>query len=161
MSVEHLPGDVTVTGFLFDMAKVFEDFVTVALRYALTGDSSRCVLQAQHHLDENDTIRMVPDFVWYADDGTPLAVADAKYKAEKPEGYPDADLYQMLAYCTALNLPEGHLIYAKGNAPHAAHRVRHTGVLIHQHALELDQPPAGLLADVRALASQLGPATPS
>lgn len=161
MSVEHLPGDVTVTGFLFDMAKVFEDFVTVALRYALTGDSGRCVLQAQHHLDENDTIRMVPDFVWYADDGTPLAVADAKYKAEKPEGYPDADLYQMLAYCTALNLPEGHLIYAKGNAPHAAHRVRHTGVLIHQHALELDQPPAGLLADVRALASQLGPATPS
>jgi 5-methylcytosine-specific restriction enzyme subunit McrC len=29
-SVEHRPGDVTVSGFLFDMARVFEDFVTVA-----------------------------------------------------------------------------------------------------------------------------------
>ena len=29
---------------------------------------------------------------------------DAKYKAEKPAGYPNADLYQLLAYCTVLGL---------------------------------------------------------
>lgn len=154
-SVEHRPGDVTVSGFLFDMARVFEDFVTVALREALAGRSGRCVFQAGHHLDEDGAIRLVPDFVRYADDGTPIAVADAKYKVRKPEGFPDADLYQMLAYCTALDLPEGHLIYAKGNAPHAAHRVRHARVTIHQHALELDQPPTGLLTDVRSLAERL------
>lgn len=78
----------------------------------------------------------------------PLAVADAKYKAGRPGGYPDADLYQMLAYCTALGLAEGHLVYAKGSAPHTSHRVRHTGVTIHQHALDLDRPPAGLLASL-------------
>ena len=46
----------------------------------------------------------------------PRAVIDAKYKAEKPAGYPNADLYQMLAYCTALRLSDGHLVYAKGSA---------------------------------------------
>jgi 5-methylcytosine-specific restriction enzyme subunit McrC len=35
---------------------------------------------------------------------------------ERPGGFPQADLYQMLAYCTALRLPEGHLIYARGEA---------------------------------------------
>ncbi|MEV4524882.1 hypothetical protein [Streptosporangium sp. NPDC049304] len=160
-SVEHRLGDVTVNGFLFDMAQVFEDFVTVVLREALTDDGGHCALQATHHLDERQAIRMVPDFVWYADDGIPLAVADAKYKAEKPKGFPDADLYQMLAYCTALNLPEGHLIYAKGNAPHAAHRVRHARITIHQHALDLDQPPAGLLTEVKALARRLVTVTPA
>lgn len=150
-SVEHRPGDVAVSGFLFDMAKVFEDFVTIALREALAAKGGHCVLQAGHHLDERGTIRVIPDLVRYADDGTPLAVADAKYKAEKPEGFPDADLYQMLAYCTALDLPEGHLVYAKGNAP----RLRHARITIHQHTLELDQPPAGLLAEVRGLAERL------
>ncbi|MEU0516727.1 hypothetical protein [Streptosporangium sp. NPDC006007] len=159
-SVEHRPGDVTVNGFLFDMAGVFEDFVTVALREALTGSGGHCALQATHHLDERHAIRMVPDLVWYADDGAPLAVADAKYKAGKPKGFPDADLYQMLAYCTALNLPEGHLVYAKGNAPHAAHRVQHARITIHQHALELDQSPAGLLAEMEGLAQRLAAVAP-
>ncbi|MEU8118688.1 hypothetical protein AB0C21_08250 [Spirillospora sp. NPDC049024] len=114
-SVEHRPGNTTVGGFLLDMARVFEEFVTVSLREALSTTSGHCVLQATHHLDENHAIRMVPDFVHYTDDGIPQAVADAKYKAERPEGFPDADLYQMLAYCTALRLSDGHLIYAKGN----------------------------------------------
>ncbi|GAA3541494.1 McrBC 5-methylcytosine restriction system component [Nonomuraea rosea] len=154
-SVEHHPGDVMVSGFLFDMARVFEDFVTVALREALADDGGHCVLQDGHHLDEDRQIRIVPDFVRYSGDGIPVAVADAKYKAEKPEGFPDADLYQMLSYCTALNLPEGHLVYAKGNATHAAHRVRHAGITIHQHALDLDQPPAELLDEIGALARLL------
>lgn len=159
-SVEHRPGTVTVSGFLFDMAKVFEDFVTVALREALAGQGGHCALQAAHHLDESHRVQMLPDFVRYTDEGVPIAVADAKYKAEKPKGFPNADVYQMLAYCTALNLPEGHLIYAKGHAPQTQHHVRHTSIAIHQHALELDQPPARLLADVRALASRLAATSP-
>lgn len=154
-SVEHRPGDVTVSGFIVDMARVFEDFVTVALSEALTGDAGHTGRHHSHYLDERQVIRMIPDLTWYVDDGTPMAVVDAKYKAEKPQGFPDADLYQMLAYCTALDLAVGHLVYARGNAPHAAHRVRHAQITIHQHALDLDQPPAGLLAEVRALAAHL------
>ncbi|WP_326611126.1 McrC family protein [Streptomyces scopuliridis] len=155
-SVEHLPGGVAVDGFLFDMHKVFEDFVCVALREALASHGGRSVLQAGGvHLDEDDVVRMRPDLMWCGHEGRPLAVADAKYKAEKPAGFPEADLYQMLAYCTALGLPEGHLVYAKGNAPRASHRIRHTGVVIHQHALDLDRPPDELLTSVAALARRI------
>ncbi|GGZ02541.1 McrC family protein [Streptomyces poonensis] len=161
-SAEHAPGGLHVDGFLFDMNKLFEDFVTVALREAFhspAGSASAYTSRFQdtHHLDEAASIRMKPDFVLYGPDGgaRPCAVADAKYKAEKRGGYPDADLYQMLAYCTALGLAEGHLVYAKGNASHAAHRVRHAGIVIHQHALDLDQPPAELLADIAAVARHM------
>jgi 5-methylcytosine-specific restriction enzyme subunit McrC len=157
-SVEHRPGGLRIDGFLFDMNKVFEDFVCIALREALRPYGGRGVLQAKGvHLDEDERVRMRPDFVWYGDgnQGRPLAVADAKYKAEKKEGYPDADLYQMLAYCTALGLPAGHLVYAKGNAPHSGHRVRKAGTVLHQHALELDQPPDGLLTEVNDMAREM------
>ncbi|WP_327726892.1 McrC family protein [Streptomyces sp. NBC_00487] len=158
ISAEHSPGGLRIDGFLFDMNKLFEDFVTVALREAFrtTGSGHTARLQDPHHLDKAAAIRMKPDFVLYGPDGgPPCAVVDAKYKAEKRGGYPDADLYQMLAYCTALGLREGHLLYAKGNAPHAAHEVRHAGILIHQHALALDQEPAGLLTDIEAIALRL------
>ncbi|GAA3477782.1 McrC family protein [Streptomyces yanii] len=154
-SAEHAPGGLRIDGFLFDMNQLFEDFVTVALREALRGSGRTARLQDNHHLDEASVIRMRPDFVLYGPGGTPSAVADAKYKAEKRGGFPDADLYQMLAYCTALGLDEGHLVYAKGNASHAAHRVRHAGILIHQHALNLDQDPAGLLADIAQVARRM------
>ncbi|MFI1068526.1 McrC family protein [Streptomyces puniciscabiei] len=154
-SVEHAPGRLRVDGFLFDMNQLFEDFVIVALSEAAQGTGHTARLQDPHHLDVAAAIRMRPDFVLYGPDGVPCAVVDAKYKAEKRGGYPDDDLYQMLAYCTALGLREGHLVYAKGNAAHTAHTVRHAGIVIHQHALDLDQTPAGLLADVREVAERL------
>ncbi|MEK8143849.1 hypothetical protein NKH18_23745 [Streptomyces sp. M10(2022)] len=95
---------------------------------------------------------MRPDLVWYGNHGLPQAVADAKYKAEKPEGFPDADLYQMLAYCTALGLSDGHLVYARGYEPGTTHRVRHAGIRIHQHALALEQSPDELLASIASIA---------
>ncbi|QIK06138.1 restriction endonuclease [Streptomyces sp. ID38640] len=151
-SAEHAPGELRIDGFLFNMNKLFEDFVTVALREAFRDTGLTGRLQDAHHLDEAARIRMKPDFVLSGPDDVPLAVADAKYKAEKRDGYPDADLYQMLAYCTGLRLPEGHLVYAKGNAPHAEHRVKHAGIVIHQHALNLDQTPNGLLTDISTIA---------
>jgi 5-methylcytosine-specific restriction enzyme subunit McrC len=163
-SVEHLTGAVRIEGFVFDMNKVFEDFVTVALREALTaadpfaqetGAGGRAVLQDRHFLDEDSTVLMKPDLVWYDHTDRPAAVADAKYKAEKPNGFPGADLYQLLAYCTVLGLGEGHLIYAKGHAAHACHLVRNTGIWIHQHALDLEQDPERLLADIGQIAAAL------
>ncbi len=95
------------------------------------------------------------DIICNNHDGVPLAVVDAKYKAEKPAGFPDADLYQMLAYCTALNLADGHLVYARGNAPHGSHRVKYAGITIHQHALELNQNPTKVLENIEKLAQRL------
>ena len=41
-------------------------------------------------------------------------VVDAKYKAEKPAGFPNTDLSRLLGYCAAIGLGQGHLIYAAG-----------------------------------------------
>jgi 5-methylcytosine-specific restriction enzyme subunit McrC len=86
---------------------------------------------------------------------TPAAVIDAKYKAEKNTRYPNADLYQMLAYCTVLGLRSGHLIYAKGNEEPAHHFVRKSGIEIICHAIDLDTEPEVLLAQMRDLADEI------
>ena len=156
-AVDQAPGDIRLGGFLVDMAKVFEDFLTAALTEAFRSYGGWCRPQDRHHLDVDDRIAMRPDLVWYLD-GRPAAVIDAKYKAEKPAGFPDADLYQMLAYCTALGLPDGHLVYAKGNAAEVAHEVRHAGVTIHAHTVDLDTTPAHLLGQINGLAERIAAA---
>lgn len=154
-SVEHRQGELSVHGFLVDPAALFEDFVTVAFRKALADHPGHSVREPVCHLDEDDSISLKPDFVHYHPDGTPAGVADAKYKVEQSTGYPNPDVYQVLAYCTALDLGAGHLVYAKGNGPVATHRIKHAGITIHQHALRLDQPAPRLLHDINLLARRL------
>jgi 5-methylcytosine-specific restriction enzyme subunit McrC len=151
-SADHDSGGVLLNGFLLDMPKLFEDFVTVALREALTGSfGGRVESQDPHFLDDAGKVRLYPDIVWKKR-GVPVAVIDAKYKAEKYGGYPNSDLYQLLAYCTVLGLRQGHLVYAKGNERAARHRIRQSGTEIICHALDLSQPPASLLAQMESLA---------
>ncbi len=68
------------------------------------------------YLDHGRTVTIEPDLTWYDNDDKPVAVIDAKYKTTAPgKRGPNADMYQLTAYCTALGLREGHLIYAKGD----------------------------------------------
>jgi 5-methylcytosine-specific restriction enzyme subunit McrC len=155
-SVEHGPGGVAVTGFLLDMPLAFEEFVTVSLREALEpAYGGRVIGQDKRwSLDEAQRVSLRPDVVWYRG-GEPAAVADAKYKVEAQAGYPNADIYQMLAYCTALRLPIGHLIYAKGAGEAVRHDIRGAGVAVLGHALDLDSNPEGLLRQVDSLAAAI------
>jgi 5-methylcytosine-specific restriction enzyme subunit McrC len=146
---------LAVSGFVIDMAKVFEDFLCAHLGKLLLQAGGRVATQDPWHLDVGRTVRMKPDLVWYADTSGPSAVVDAKYKAEKPAGFPDADLYQMFAYCTALRLPLGYLVYAKGNATGATHHVRDTDVEIRARTIDLCEPPTGLLAQLDKIASEI------
>lgn len=150
-SPEHAPGSLLANGFLFDLPRIFEDFVTVALSEQLhTRYGGAAHPQYRCHLDDALAVRMRPDLVWERG-RRPAAVIDAKYKQEVP----DADLYQMLAYCTALHLLRGHLVYARGNAESARHLVRHAGIEIACHTLDLAQAPSVLLADVGDLVDDL------
>jgi 5-methylcytosine-specific restriction enzyme subunit McrC len=152
-SIEHQRGAVAVNGFLLDMPKLFEDFVTVALREAIVPTyGGRVADQDRNHFDEAKQVVLRPDIVWRIR-GSAVAVIDAKYKAEKPAGYPNADLYQLLAYCTVLGLRHGHLVYAKGNEQAARHVVRHSGIEILCHAIDLGQEPEILLAQMHDLAN--------
>ena len=154
-SVEHESGTVAVNGFLLDMPRLFEDFVTVALREALVSAyGGRVHDQDWNHFDEAGQVGLRPDIVWKIR-GSPVAVIDAKYKAEKPAGYPNADLYQLLAYCTVLGLRSGHLVYAKGNEKPVRHVVRRSGIEILSHAIDLDQLPDGLLTGIGDLAERI------
>lgn len=60
-------------------------------------------------------------------------------------GYPNADLHQMLACCTALGLRVGHLVDAKGNEAEQHMMLRGSGVELHSHAFDLELIPADLL----------------
>jgi 5-methylcytosine-specific restriction enzyme subunit McrC len=151
-SVEHESGGVAVNGFLLDMPELFEDFVTAALREALVATyGGRVQGQERNYLDEAAQVILRPDIVWKIR-GSVVAVVDAKYKAEKPAGYPNADLYQLLAYCTVLGLPNGHLVYAKGNEETARHVVRRSGVEIFCHAVDLSLAPDRLISQMHDLA---------
>ncbi|MEU4836856.1 McrC family protein [Nocardia testacea] len=154
-SFEHRFGSLTVTGYMFDMWKIYEDFVCTALSESLVLHGGPCALQHRMPMDIAREITMRPDLVWLRPDRTPQAIVDAKYKVESPAGYPDADLYQMLAYCTTTGLDHGHLVYAKGNATERVHRILGSPVTIHCHALDLSLPPPDLLAAVEDLASRI------
>lgn len=156
-SFEHRIGDTPVDGFVLDVPKIFEDFVAAALRDALPRLSPGSSVQWQHAttLDEGGLIDLRPDVVWLNAVNSPIAVVDAKYKSEKPSGFPNADTYQSLAYATVMDLRDAHLVYAKGNEPVLTYRVRHSDIRIHAHTLDLAQPPQCLLAEVHELAGRL------
>ena len=158
-SFEHAPGDVAVSGFLFDMWVLFEAFVTKALGDALAARfGGRVHTQDWNPFDESGRVRLRPDLVWKMG-GVPTAVIDAKYKAETLGRVPNDDLYQLLAYCTVLGLRQGHLVYAKGDAEPARHTVRRSGIEIHCHALDLASDPQSLLDQVRQLANLIAAGT--
>ena len=79
-------------------------------------------------------------------------VVDAKYKTT--DGYPSspADLYQLTAYCTALGLKTGHLVYANGPAEPVTHEVGPTGTTIIVHGLNLAAAPAEILETLASIA---------
>lgn len=116
-SPEHVPGSLLANGFLFNLWKIFEDFLVAALSEELQARHGGLRRGHPCHLDQACAVEMKPDLVWQVN-GQPVAVVDAKYKPEKPSGYPYADLYQVLAYCTAL------LRCGCGCGPSCRHRLR-------------------------------------
>lgn len=157
-------GLVRASGFMVSMPTVFEDFVTRAIGAAIARRfGGRMQLQDKRwRLDVDGQVRLRPDLVWYPQrrSGVPGVVVDAKYKAAKLDGFPNPDVYQMLAYCTSLGLRQGHLIYAAGNEAGGHYRIASAGregwgIEVFAHALNLQGSPEQLLAEVDRLAGEL------
>ena len=147
-------GTVRASGFLMDMNVVFQEFVTSALREAL-GVSQRVFLEKSiRSLDVEGQVRLRPDLTWWHG-GECLFVGDAKYKNLTGEWVPNGDLYQMLAYVTALGLPGGLLVYAKGEANTVTYHLRHTGKRLKVAALDLSGTLEDILARVGHLADSV------
>jgi 5-methylcytosine-specific restriction enzyme subunit McrC len=153
-SFELQHGQIRASVFLVDMNEVFETFVVVALREAL-GLSERVFPQHAKgrslFLDQAKVVRLEPDLSWW--DGPRCTfVGDAKYKRVTVAGINHPDLYQLLAYTVATDLPGGLLVYAAGEGDPAAHRVTHLGKVLEVVPLDLRGGPREILAQVNELA---------
>jgi 5-methylcytosine-specific restriction enzyme subunit McrC len=142
-SVELRNGRTDALAFVVDMDDVFERFAVAALRNALALRDD----EWRHHprglrLDRRDEISVTPDVLWTDADGRRRLVVDVKYK--RTSRGENADVYQMVAYCTALGLPAGVLLYAHADEE-CVHEIRNAGILVHVMALD----PGGDLESLR------------
>lgn len=155
--LDLVAGPTTGSSVLFNMANVFENFVVAALRETLRASPRTLVQGAVGHpirLDAEREIKLEPDLSWWPADRC-VFVGDCKYKRAKVEGIPNADLYQVLAYATALDLADGVLIYAAGEYPAGVHTVRHADKRLHIVTLDLAGDPKAVLAEIDRLAARL------
>ena len=150
-------GTVRARGFLMDMNAVFQEFLIQVLRDVL--EASPETLRSDRELgnttlDHEGRVNLRPDLTWW--DGPECRfVGDAKYKNLSGEGVPNADLYQMLSYATALGLPGGMLIYAQGEADQASYTVRSSGIRLEVTALDLAGTLDEVLGRVRRIAEKV------
>ena len=149
-------GQVRASGFLMDMNVVFQEFVTVALREMLGVSDSAFGERGIVSLDICGRVSLRPDMVWQ-EGSRCVFVGDAKYKRIHDERVPNADLYQMLAYVTALDLPGGMLIYARDDdeVEPVVHEVRHISKRLEVAALDLSGSLDDVLSRVEQLASRV------
>lgn len=146
-------GAVRGTSFLADMNQVFEEFVVVALREAL-GASKRSLPQGAKgrrlFLDSDCRVSLEPDLSWWVDEDC-VFVGDVKYKALPESGVLHSDLYQLLSYVIACDLPGGLLIYGTG-ADMTTHHIRSVGKSLEITSLDLSAPPAQILQSISNVA---------
>ena len=180
LTLQDAIGETQASSFMLDMNDLFERFVTERLRRALRG---RLEVKDQHRdrLDKDRIVAIRPDLL-FSSQGTAKFVADIKYKlTDDAAGGRTADYYQLLAYTTALDLPEGVLIYclnanlsddpadngssaglprrhategsaSAGAAAASSVRVRHAGKVLHTYALDLSGTADDVAKNVRELA---------
>ncbi len=148
-------GDLHASGFLVNMNDLFQEFLTKALRQELglseksfRSDSGSAVT----HLDAASRISLKPDFSWW-ENGTCVFAGDAKYKITEDGHGTNADLYQALAYATALDLPGALLVYAEGEE--SAHQVRHANKQLEIKTVKLDGTIKQLQATIAAIAYRI------
>jgi 5-methylcytosine-specific restriction enzyme subunit McrC len=156
-SFELGAGGVRSSAFLVDMNAVFEDFVVVALREAL-GVNPRTFPQGskEHplYLDQARRVRLKPDISWW--DGNDCRfVGDLKYKRLGADAVVNADVYQLLAYSLATNLPGGMLVYAAGEAEPTVHCIPGANKELDVVTLDVSGSSEEVLARVGALARRI------
>ncbi len=171
-SLTDRSGQRQASSFLVDMNRLFEDFITQRLQRALH-NKLEVHAQARNHLDVGNRVTIRPDLVFYdtKSQQKPVYVADIKYKLTDDGQATNSDYYQLLAYTTALNLPEGMLIYChnyknknrtavnsigRGNSSPASEiQVTHANKVLRTVAINLDGSPTQVASAVEQLALKI------
>lgn len=150
-------GSTGASTFAIDMNQLFEDFVAERLRRHLAPDLN---LQREPVtvLDVHRRVRTKPDIVIRNRHGGIVHVADVKYKLSGSGFARNPDYYQLLAYATVTEQPEGTLIYndAGGGDPlPTSIEVRHSPVSLTTYRLDLRGDVRDVDNQLLALASWL------
>jgi 5-methylcytosine-specific restriction enzyme subunit McrC len=108
-------GPARFPAFLLDMERVFERYLTTAVEAAFpAGGRYEAAVQVLHLANRpvpgQPDIRLRPD-VTINRDGRPVVVVDAKWKRLPGSPLVTEDLYQVLAYATALGAAKAVLVY--------------------------------------------------
>lgn len=143
-------GAVVGTAFTVDMNTLFEKFVEEVV--AEEAWRNGWDLEPQFPARLTERVRMRPDLVLLTH-GRPAAVGDAKY-VELEQGWPNANVYQMLAYCVALGLPRGLLIYASQRRLEVQH-VQRSGTELEFMGIDMSASSEELVEGARTAAQRL------
>ena len=150
-SLRDVTGSLDALSFTVDMNKVFERFVEAVVRREVR--KAGLVFEGQARRKLTASVTMKPDLLLRAG-GRDVAVGDAKYKELATAAWPHADLYQLIAYCDALQLGRGLLIYAGSRRPRTE-LVRGTNVLLEIVGIDLEGDHRKVLARAQAAAGKL------
>lgn len=154
-SLDLRNGAVRSLGFLVDMDDVYEAWVAARVGRFLRVPAARW----RRHpgalfFDREQRVKLEPDVVWTRR-GAPKLPIDAKYK--RGERIPNADVYQLAAYCAALGSKEGVLFCA--DVPSHTLWLVH-GVRVHVHRLPVEggaEARSRAVAEAARLLSSLEP----
>ncbi len=115
LSPRDTAGPISFPAFLLDMEQVFEGYVTRAVEAAFAG-KDRFTVTVQRGFIANSPTPGQPNLLMRPDltidrDGRPWLVVDAKWKDLETAALVPADVYQVLAYATALGIDRAVLVY--------------------------------------------------
>lgn len=83
----------------------------------------------------------------------------AQMRAHLAGQYANADHYQMLTYCAALEVPRAWLIYAGGGEALRVRRIKNAGVEVVECALDVGSSPDAILRRLSRIAEAATPST--
>ncbi len=146
-------GSTSASSFMVDMNLLFERFITERLRRALRG-RVEVADQTSVPLAHQRSVMMRPDLEFRCNGATAF-VGDIKYKLTSDARARNADYYQLLAYTTALEVPEGVLIYCltDGGTPEKSVTVRHSGKVLHTRAIAMNGSSIAISEQIEQLAT--------
>ena len=147
-------GSIHFQTFLLDMNILFQVFLTKVLQdkapLGITVGSREST-----YLAEQDKVVLKPDIVLLRR-GKAVLVADFKYKRLEADEFKNHDIYQLLAYCTAMQVSQGLLIYPQHVLDiHEEIQVRKVGITIRQITVNLGIKPDEFFREYERLADEV------
>ncbi len=158
LTLTDAAGALSAASFMVDMNDLFQRFVGERLRRELRGRLD-VLDEPTVHLGTSSQVSMRPDLVFRAPRARrAVYVGDIKYKlTDKGQGR-SSDYYQLLAYTTAMDLPEGILIYCRHADDEIERRtvvVRNAGTRLVVRGIDLSGSAESVERELAALAEEI------